>query len=214
MTWYLKYNQQFLANPGQNDAAKYGVTIEPASAQPDQTYYRCIGIHHLTGAENSGNHHLYLDVLDEAGKRINGARLMISNAGKAPYPVIIDKPLNEAGANAPMHWNDTLLVYVGGDFPTEKAAGFHIRHEDEEPGATRGHHSFYAVFQRTKQQPPPPEPEPPDPGPDPQPPTDWHLHFNVGELWLIEECRKKPGGPLEALVAKMAGVLDVISGNS
>lgn len=142
------YNNQFLAHPGQLPDPKYGVSVTRRSPIGTQPTWRCIGIAHLTGAQNGGNHHVFLDVLDEKGQRINGARLLVSNAGKAPFPVTIDKLANEAGADVPMHWNDTFKIWVAGDHPSDEAHNFHIRHEDEGAGTTRGHHSFYVVFQR------------------------------------------------------------------
>lgn len=210
------YNQRYLHNPG-NEAAEYGVSIVPARENPNKIIWRCIGIHHLTGPENGGNHHVYLDVLDEKGKRIEGARLMVINNGKVPYQVMIDKPTNEAGANIPMYFNDTLSVYVAGDIPGDKVEGFHTRHEDEEPGTSRGHHSFYVVWQRqvaTEPEPEPEEPEQPE-EPGPGPIEDWRDEFWEPDLKLIEFIRDtyRPGstgiiGRMEGVIARMADLLD------
>lgn len=170
MTWHLEYIAKFLANPGQNDAAKYGVSITPANRVPDQPYWRVIGIHHLTGTENHGQHHVFCDVLDETGKRIDNARINILTNGKPRGFMVTDKPANEPGTNTQMHWEDTLELYLAGDIPGEHGVGFHTRHEDEEPGTTRGHHSFYMVAQRTVKGGTTPPVEPPpveEPAPDP-----------------------------------------------
>jgi hypothetical protein len=224
MTWHKKYNDLFTRNPGQNDAKAYGAKIihSVVPGQGDR-YFSVAGIHHLTGEENGGNHHVYLDVLDESGKRINGARLMVVNNGKAPYPVMIDKPDNEAGANVPMYWNDTLKIYVAGDLPSEEAAGFHIRHDDEEPGTTRGHHSFYVVFwERRVGSGPPPQTEPEEPEQPTEPeepgpePVDWLTHFDdrqrkqiaFSRLYARDFGHGATGHNDMLIIAKMAELLD------
>lgn len=177
MNWHEFYNRRFIANPG-NDATKYGVTIAPATVSRGQVYYRIIGIRHLSGLENHMQHNVFCDVLDEQGKRLNGATLVVVNANGKINHIRIDKPDNEAGANAPMHREDELELYVAADGrPSDHAKGFHIRHRDEESGTTWGHHSFYVVWQRVTAghlppvEEPPIEEEPPEPveGPDPTP---------------------------------------------
>lgn len=164
---HTDYITQFLANPGYNDAGKYGVSIVPdkVTPTPGQNYWRVAGIHHLTGPENHGQHNVFCDVIDEQGKRLYGTKLVVLNANNTINHVVIDKGENEPGTNAPMHWDDTLEFYVAtGGLPGDHAKGFHIRHEDEEAGTSRGHHSFYVVWQRVKvgaTQPPDPDPIPP-----------------------------------------------------
>jgi hypothetical protein len=205
------YNQAFIANPGQLPASKYGITIVKPDPTLGKVQWRCIGVHHLTGQENAGNHHVYLDVLDEKGNRINGARLMVVNNGKVPYQVTIDKPADEAGANLPMYWNDILAIYIAGDHPGDKVVGFHTRHEDEEQGTTRGHHSFYVVWQRqvvteTEPEPEPEEPEQPEePTPDP---VDWRAKLGIGQLWLVGQHLRLRSTPESELIARMAELLD------
>ena len=168
------YNREFLSKvkseePIFNDAVQYGVGVKaladtsvPLNAQQ---YWRVIGIHHLTGNENRGNHHAYCDVVDEDGRRLNGARLVLTEGNAAPVYAVVDKPPNEAGTNFPL-WSKTrasVAVTWPGDnpLPSETATGIRIDHPDEEVGNTWGHHSFYVVFQRTnipKQEEPAPEP--------------------------------------------------------
>jgi hypothetical protein len=149
------YNKQFLetvrAASGTifNDATRYGVQVKPVTDTTAQQYWRVVGIHHLTGPENMGNHHAYIDVLDEEGRRINGARLVLTQEGAAPQRVVIDKPANEAGTNFPMWSNTRATVAVDGPLPSEAVTGLRTDHADEGVGNTWGHHSFYVVFQRT-----------------------------------------------------------------
>lgn len=157
------YNQQFIhkvknKEPVYNDAAtKYKVDIKflPDIEVPDGAtqYWRVIGVHHLTGAENMGNHHIYCDVLDEEGKRVKRARLVLFQADIEPVFASVDKPANEAGTNFPLWKADKATVAVvwpdDDSLPSEQVVGLSTAHPDEEVGNTLFHHSFYVVFQRT-----------------------------------------------------------------
>lgn len=157
------YNKQFLEKvqsqePIFNNAKeRYGVevkTVDQTSIPVEATHYwRVVGVHHLTGKENMGNHHIYCDVLDEDGKRLNGSRLVMTQGTSAPLHAIIDKPAAEAGTNFPM-WSTTLATVAvdspdDAPLPSEAAIGIRSSHPDEEVGNTWGHHSFFVVFQRT-----------------------------------------------------------------
>ncbi|MGQ9503102.1 MAG: hypothetical protein ACUVSF_14005 [Anaerolineae bacterium] len=155
-----------MADPGQNDAAAYGVQIHHNAG----AVMRCIGVHHLTATENKGNHHIYLDILDEDGQRLDGAVALYTWQGRAgdPLRIICDKPADEPAANIPMWpgqiitlWVDTGAVVGASD----QVSGLHTAHPDEEGGNTRFHHSFYVVFQlrRNALVPQPPEHAAPQP---------------------------------------------------
>ena len=174
------YNNQFVqavqtSGQSYNDAANYGVQVNPVPNFGNaRQYWRVVGVHHLTGDENRGNHHVYADVLDENGRRINGSRLELLQGGSNPLYAVVDKPPNEAGTNFPM-WSNTrgtLAVKWPGDgpLPSESVGILRSDFADEGSGNTWGHHSFYVVFQRTPvaavtqpQPTPPSEPEPPPP---------------------------------------------------
>jgi hypothetical protein len=174
------YNKQFLQKaksqePIYNDAAKYGIQVKSIKdlSVPlnSQQYWRVIGIHHLTGAENMGNHHVYGDVVDGDGKRLNGARLVLTQSSTAPLFAVVDKPANEAGTNFPMWSNTRGTVAVSwpanNPLPSEEVGILRSDHADEEVGNTWGHHSFYVVFQLTTvmqtEQVPPEKQIPPEP---------------------------------------------------
>lgn len=156
------YNQQFLEKvrekePVYNDAAaQYKVDIKflrDIEVPEDATqYWRVVGVHHLTGAENIGNHHVYADVLDEEGNRVNKARLVLFQENAAPLFAVVDKPANEAGTNFPLWKADKGTVAIAwpddGPLPSEQVTGLSTGHPDEEVGNTLFHHSFYVVFQR------------------------------------------------------------------
>lgn len=158
-----QYNEQFLEKvdkkePIYNDAAsKYQVGIKFLRdiEMPDDAkkYWRVIGVHHLTGAENMGNHHIFCDVLDEEGNRINRGRLVLFQAEADPVFAVVDKPAHEAGTNFPLWKADKATVAIvwpeEDPLPSEQVVGLSTGHPDEEVGNTLFHHSFYVVFQRT-----------------------------------------------------------------
>lgn|GEM_PF-1682543 len=176
------YNKQFMKKvkseePIYNNATRYGVQVKSISEISiplnAQQYWRAIGVHHLTGAENMGNHHAYCDVVNADGQRVNGTRLVLTESSAAPLYATIDKPANEAGTNFPMwsHTKATVAVAWPADnpLPSEEVGILRTDHADEEVGNTWGHHSFYVVFQLTtisQTEPPPTEPPevPTDPG--------------------------------------------------
>ena len=178
------YNKQFLQKaksqePIYNDAARYGVQVKSIKdlSVPlnSKQYWRVIGIHHLTGVENMGNHHVYCDVVDGDGKRLNNARVVLTQSSTAPLFAVVDKPANEAGTNFPMWSNTRGTVAVSwpadNPLPSEEVGILRSDHADEEVGNTWGHHSFYVVFQlaavaETVQTPTDPQ-IPPEPPSDP-----------------------------------------------
>jgi len=160
--WFTKYNDSFTKTPGQNDAAPYGVTVEYRA----DAIFQVIGIHHLDQSENRGNHHIFIDVLDSQGKRIQNAIIAWTWQGrkdKTPLLLTLDKPPNEPAGNIPLQYQQTITLWVWSpnEYGSDRVSGIHTRHPDEPPGNTWGHHSFYIVFQRTD---PPPPPLPPTPG--------------------------------------------------
>lgn len=132
-----------------NDATAYGVQIQEASLAQGETYWRVIRVHHLTPEENHGNHHIYLDALDEAGNRIAGAQARVTWEG-GQQTVTIDKPAGEPGANFPMwKWQICAVTMLG--LPSDQVTNLHTGHPDEPPGMgnTLFHHSFQVDFQRS-----------------------------------------------------------------
>lgn len=163
--WHKEFIKRCLqADETINDAAAYGVTIQPAGAEPGQPYYKVLGVKHLTPAENGGNHHAYVEVLDESGQRLFGCQLLVVNNNIRSF-ITIDKPIDEPGGNAPMSWGDTLDIraigFVNAELPGDIVRGLHTRHPDESDlRNSLGHHSFYLVAQRVIAGGVEPEPEP------------------------------------------------------
>jgi len=99
-----KYNNEFIQTTktsGQpyNDAAKYEMKVNPVpNFGSAQQYWRVVGVHHLTGDENKGNHHVYADILDENGQRMNGSRLELLQGGiLGPGQLRVAGPLAQKG---------------------------------------------------------------------------------------------------------------------
>lgn len=162
--WHIKLNKLFLERQGDfTTAAPYGVEVLGISG----SQYQVIGVH-LTPAQNRGMHNVFFDVLDEAGHRIRGARVGYRWEGmrpeETPRPVVCDKPDNEPAGNLNLEWGMHVTTWVM-DGTSDQVTKLHTAHPDQGDGNTRGHHSFYVVFQRRDtdplESPPPPVPNPP-----------------------------------------------------
>lgn len=145
-----------------NDATGYGVEVVAADVSAGTPYWRAVLVHHLTPDENHANHHLFLDVLDEQGDRIAGARGRVTWEG-GEQVITVDKPANEPGINFPM-WKWQICTVEMLDLPSDRVTGLHTGHPDEPPGMgnTLFHHSFLVHFQRAVKD--------TQPGPGPQQP--------------------------------------------
>ena len=128
-----------------NDAVAYGVSIVPADVAVGETFWKVTLVHHLTPTENKGNHHVYVDVLDEDGDRAYGTQVLLKWPSGSGIGVI-DKPLNEPGTNFPIWKNQVVEVEVIGK-PSDRVVGLHTAHPDEGAGNSLYHHSFLLVYQ-------------------------------------------------------------------
>ena len=184
---HQSWNRKFVADPNYNDASSFGVAIERHTPASGERFWKIIGVHHLDPAENSGNHHLYLEVLNSAGDRIKPvAWISWGWEGQRPdesaSPARGDKPDNEPISNIGIGWGQIIEAACAGrnsvfgtDGLSDRIKGIHTNHPDEGQGNTLGHHSFYVCWQEktaSGSDVPPPDPEPdptPDPLPDPEP---------------------------------------------
>ena len=157
MQHYIDLFQQVYKEKGTpyNNARLLDVQVIPANTDTHDYVWRLIGVHHLTGVENGGKHHIYCDVLDLHGNRINGMYLQ-AEIGNDAHEAVIDKPLEEPGTNFPMWGNgEPHLVYVPKEqfvdgyhgIPSDSVHGLHTLWPDEDIGNTRGHHSFLCIWQ-------------------------------------------------------------------
>ena len=149
--WFQDQIADALSGGTVNDATAYGVETQPAQVEKGQPYWKVIKVHHLSPTENHANHNIFVDMLDEDGKRIYGAKArMIWQGGQGE--ATIDKPENEPGTNFPL-WKHQVGTVEGVGLPSDKVANLHSGHPDEPGppawGNTLFHHSFYVIFQRT-----------------------------------------------------------------
>ncbi len=167
-----QYNTQYLLNARDNgepinDAGqKYGVRIVQTDVAEGETYWKVIGVHHLFPRENFSKHHVYLEALDEEGRRIKTPHVWAGWTWEGRHPderadpVSLDKPDYETAGNVAMHFAQTVSVWIKGlnrdaNDKSDTVKGLHTRHPDEplEDGSllnTLGHHSFYVVVQRIR----------------------------------------------------------------
>lgn len=194
MTWYRHYNEQAIAyfdehNLALNQAIEYWEQVGDQALpkpeilptdgiEPGREYIAIIGLFHITGEENRGNSHLFIDLIDGQGNRIYthtpplylyyGWEGMTTEQERTTAPVRIDKPLNEPGGNIGITWPQVIYGFHINNFGCDRFRGIHIRYPDDGPGNNQGHHSHYIVLQkRIFQGETPPDPEPPDPEPEP-----------------------------------------------
>lgn len=147
-----------------NEAVQYGVQVQPFVGA--EMGWRCIGVYHLRPEENTRRHNVYIDAYDGYGGR--------TLAPLAPIvrwrtwhtnPIqtrMLDKPATEPGADIPLDWGASVQLWCEwSGYPSDLVSGLHTAHDDEGSGNTRGHHSFYVVFQLRggQVQPPPDKPK-------------------------------------------------------
>lgn len=150
MTYLLPAIARLLAEPGRHMAPEYGVRIVPLP--PGQAGWRVAGVYHLSGQENAGNHHLYLEVRLGDGQRplmpaLVGWTWQGRRQEEPANPVCLDKSPNEAAGNIALGAGQVVSAWVEAPAPSERVEGVHTGFDDEEEGNTRFHHSFLVVWQ-------------------------------------------------------------------
>ena len=144
----------------------YGIGTE----WKQDSQWRLVGVYHLTGPENVGKHNVYIEALTKEGVR---ARVWVGWTweGRRPNeradPFFLDKPDNEPAGNLGIWWGQKIKLWIKGESATSEdlsdaAFNLHTDHPDEDGWNTKGHHSFYVLFQEAGAMPPLPEPEPSD----------------------------------------------------
>ncbi len=130
-----------------NDAQAYGVLIKPASVRPGETYWQAVLVHHLTPEENRGHHHIFVEVLDEEGQRVEDVEILIKNGGTHILKV---NPSPQKPALAfPMKGWDMYEVSIAG-MPADRVLNLTAALPAEGKGTPEGHHSFLIIWRRTR----------------------------------------------------------------
>jgi hypothetical protein len=160
--------------------------------------------------ESAGLHHIFVDIVDEQGRRLAGEKFRVSwSDGEVEIP-IEEKPGEPWGGNYPMY--ATMGSYKVGilspDAPSDEVAGLGMG-TPQDP-ATKHHTSFGLRFVRrsgVEEPSPPDEPEPieepePDKEPEPQEP--------VPDEGPITEP-ERPAPPSETSLKIDARIRDVVT---
>jgi CRP-like cAMP-binding protein/LysM repeat protein len=125
---------------------KWNIHMEPAAVAPGQPYYRLTkAIFRDTGEVEppsmpNGDHNIYVEVLDENGKRIVGVKAIVRNGGTTTITTE-DKPFPEYGANFPMYgMMGSYSMSIDG-LPSDTVIGMGL--------PMHWHVTYYLTFQKT-----------------------------------------------------------------
>lgn len=125
---------------------KHNIGVERAQAAPGQQYYRLVKALFKDTNEDmganmpNGDHNIYIEVLDESGKRMLGVKTIIRNGGTAVLTTE-NKPFPEYAANFPMYGMlGSYSSWVDG-MPSDKVTGMGL--------PMKWHVSYYLTWQLT-----------------------------------------------------------------
>ena len=113
----------------------------------DISAWKCVFVHALSNEEEQGAHNIYIDLIDEGGRRLQPTAAMAIEYGwdgmresEKPPLAPLEKPSPEPLANIPLYRGQRLWVGVKDVIGSDIAQNF-----TSDPD---GHQSFYVVFQR------------------------------------------------------------------
>lgn len=134
-----------------NDLAEYGVTVVAIKPSPNVTMgWRLVNGYHLSGQQNDGSRHLFIDTLDVSGKPLKRTLAWGWQGQRADeeskQPEYKEEP-NRSLYDIPISLGQVVHVAVAGG-ASETVVGLHSAHGDRGgSGNGNGHHSFYLAFQ-------------------------------------------------------------------
>ena len=119
------------------------VRLEPAAAEPGQTYWRLVVAEWRSPDESGGIHYIYISTIDETGNPLPGQRVFVDNGGRTIL-VTEYKTGTDYGVAFPMYGTlGSYTCHVEG--LSDRVAGLGL-------GSVKGdetHTAFRLVFQRT-----------------------------------------------------------------
>ncbi len=118
---------------------EFGIRLKRASARRGETVWRLVQAIYQDPTESSGNHNIYVEILDEQGRRIVGQRAWVVWEGGQTPIFTQDKPAPEYAADFPMYAKiGSYQVEVEGLSDVVSGMGLPVRH----------HVNFLLTFQR------------------------------------------------------------------
>ena len=131
-----------------NEAVQLGVAVEPADVGLKQTYWRVIEILDLESDDKGDAPHLLLEVQDEYGNPISGARLSVRWQGGEEELTTGEMDEQAPGANFSM-WKGQVCAVRALGCPSDGVVNLRTDQPDDPLGPLGSLHSFRVAWQRT-----------------------------------------------------------------
>lgn len=125
-----------------------GVTVDEAQVAPGQLYWRLVKALWQDEAQSGGRHHIYVEALDEGGRRVEGATVRVDWNGASLRLTPEAKPADEYPINFDMH-SAGHAYRVAVDGQASDAVG-NLGMGTIEARNYVVHTSFLLTFQRTR----------------------------------------------------------------
>jgi len=123
-----------------------GVELIEHEPKAGEQYWRLVRAEYRDAVESQGRHHIYVDVLDEQGRRVTGAGVRFYWATEQITVKTEAKPGEEAAANFPMYAAGWAYGATLDDEPSDEVIGMGLGSiEQPEQGI---HVSYLLVWQR------------------------------------------------------------------
>ncbi len=124
-----------------------GVGVQPAQVAPGQPYWRLVEARWADEQQSEGRHPIYVNVLDESGRRVIGQPVRVSWREGSVTGVTEDKPAPEYSYNFQMYAAGNAYDVSVEGLPSDTVTGMGLG--DIERRAWKIHTSFYLTFQRS-----------------------------------------------------------------
>ncbi len=126
--------------------AQLGIAVNDAQVQPGQQYWKLIEGRWEDEREAGGKHHIYVDVLDENGKRLVGQPVTVFWGDGAYTAALEDKPAPDLGYNYQMYASGYAYNAKVEGLPSDIVQGMGM---GDLTNRFKGiHTAYYFIFQR------------------------------------------------------------------